>query len=115
MVEQIYDEWAQMRGELQSVNSRAVQRQRALMEVALRPDQLAFAAQVRKSWRDRCRLAASADSFATLAHLVNFASCDAKGAADPGNGIFPAAHLHKAFNRHRFGISPDGEIVCIWR
>jgi putative restriction endonuclease len=105
----------QMRGELQSVDSRAVQRQRALIEVALRPDQIAFAAQVRKSRRDRCRLSGFSGLFCDAAHLVNFASCDAKGAADPGNGIFLAAHLHKAFNRHLFGITPDGEIVCIWR
>ena len=72
MFEQIYDEWAQMRGEPQSVDSGAVQRQRALMEVALRPDQLAFAAQVRKNWRDRCPLSGFSGLFCDAAQLVNF-------------------------------------------
>jgi hypothetical protein len=88
-----------------------IERQRALMEVALRPDQPAFAAQVRKNWRDRCPLSGFSGLFCDAAHLVNFASCDPKGAADPDNGILLAAHLHKAFDRHLFGITPDGEIV----
>ena len=81
------------------------------MEIALRPDQPAFAAQVRKNWRDRCPLSGFGGLFCDPAHLVSFASCDAKGAADPDNGILLAAHLHKAFDRHLFSITPDGEIV----
>ena len=88
-----------------------LERQRALMEVTLRPDQVAFAAQVRKNWRDRCPLSGFSGAFCDAAHIVNFASCDAKATADPDNGILLAAHLHKAFDRHLFGINPDGGIV----
>ncbi len=85
-----------------------LERQRALMEVALRPDQPEFAAQVRKNWRDRCPLSGFSGVFCEAAHIVKFTSCDAKKAADPDNGILLAAHLHKAFDRYLFSITSDG-------
>jgi hypothetical protein len=85
---------------------------REMAMAPVRPGQVAFAAAVYARSGGRCVLSGLGNGFSTAAHIVGYTKCATKiEQDDPDNGLYLAGHLHLAFDRHLFGIRPDGTVV----